>query len=266
MIEKQFFFMSGVPRSGSTLLCSILNQNPALFATHTSPLLDLLYLNEIEWRKNPSVIANPIPEQILNISESIINGCWEHVPQNTIIDKHRAWGRNLGTIQQIFGVKPKVIITVRDIPSIIASFMRLLRESNQSVTYIDQILKDKNKFLTDVNRADILWKDFIFDTWDSFKTAWQYDKTSLLLVDYDDLVKTPDTELKRVYEFLELDYYQHDYNNIANAASDDDLIAWGLEGLHTIRPELKKTCQTPREVLGDKIFDKYNNMNLEFWK
>lgn len=258
--------MSGVPRSGSTLLCSILNQNPTMYATPTSPLLDLLYLNEQEWRNNPSVIANPISDQLVNISESIINGCWEHVNQNIIVDKHRAWGRNLPTIQKIFGIKPKVIITVRDIPSIIASFMRLLRESTQQPNYIDAILKDRKKFLTDANRADLLWKEYIFDTWDSFKTAYEYDSSSLLLVDYDDLVSNPDEQLQRVYQFLELPYYQHDYNAIENESSDDDLMAWGLENLHTIRPNLGKTCRTPSEVLGESIFNKYNNMNLEFWK
>jgi sulfotransferase len=266
MIEKQFFFMSGVPRSGSTLLCSILNQNPTLYATYTSPLLDLLFLNEQEWKANPSVIANPMPNQLVNISESIINGCWEHIPQNIIVDKHRAWGRNLPAIHHIFNVKPKVIITVRDIPSIIASFMRLLRESKQQPNYIDASLIERKKFLTDVNRADLLWKDYIYDTWDSFKTAYEYDTSSLLLVDYDDLVTDPNTQLKRVYEFLELPYYQHDYNTIENESSDDDLVAWGLEGLHTIRPKLNKTCKTPKEVLGETIFNKYNNMNLEFWK
>ena len=266
MIEKQFFFMSGVPRSGSTLLCSILNQNSTIYATYTSPLLDLLVLNEQEWKVNPSVIANPIPEQLVNISESIINGCWEHIPQNIIIDKHRAWGRNLPAIQQIFNVKPKVIITVRDIPSIIASFMRLLRESQQQPNYIDATLLERKKFLTDANRADMLWKDYIHDTWDSFKTAYEYDTSSLLLVDYDDLVSNPDSQLTRVYEFLDLPYYQHDYNSIRSESNDDDLVAWGLEGLHTIRPELTKTCKSPEAVLGEAIFNKYKNMNLEFWK
>lgn len=266
MIEKHFFFMAGLPRSGSTLLCSILNQNKTLYATHTSPLLDLLYLNEREWRKNPSVIANPIQEQIINISEAIINGCWEHVPQNIIIDKHRAWGRNLPIIKNIFGYRSKLIVTVRDIPSIIASFMKLLRESSHQPTYIDEILSHRGKFLTDTNRVELLWQEYILDTWDSFKTAFNFDKDSILLVDYDVLVTNPNITMKQVYEFLELPYYQHDYSNIENAASDDDLEAWGLESLHTIRPILGKTSNPPNIVLGDQIYNKYKNMNLEFWK
>jgi len=33
MSEKQVFFISGLPRSGSTLLCNILAQNPEFFVT-----------------------------------------------------------------------------------------------------------------------------------------------------------------------------------------------------------------------------------------
>nr|QMP83628.1 MAG: hypothetical protein [Caudoviricetes sp.] len=266
MIEKQFYFMAGLPRSGSTVLGSILNQNNSLYATTTSPLLDLLFLNEIGWRKNPSVIANPFYEQVENMSEAVINGCWKHVEQNIIIDKHRAWGRNLGAIEQIFKKKPKLIITVRDIPSILASFMRLLRESNQRPHFIDNILIDRNRFITDSARCDVLWEDFVKDTWISFKTAWDYDKSCLKLVDYDSLISDPESMMREVYEFLELDYYQHDYNKIENKSADDDLVAWGLEGLHTIRPKLEKTCKSSQEVLGDDIYKKYNDLNLEFWR
>lgn len=266
MIEKQFYFMAGMPRSGSTLLISILNQNPSLYGTPTSPLLDLLFLNEMAWRQCPSVIANPMPEQLVGISEAIINGCWQHVPQNIIIDKHRAWGKNLHAIQHIFGKKPKVIVTVRDVPSVIASFIRLLRESNTSPTYIDQILLDKKLALTDMNRADVLWNEFIQDPWVSFKMAWEHDKSSLLLVDYDRLMTDKQQVMKEVYQFLELPEFEHDFNNIQNQTADDDLLAWGLEGLHTIRPKLEKTAKSAKEVLGEEIFNKYNNMNLEFWK
>lgn len=266
MIEKQFYFMAGMPRSGSTLLISILNQNPVLYGTPTSPLLDLLVLNEQAWRKCPSVIANPVPDQLINISEAIINGCWQHVPQNTIIDKHRAWGKNVATIEHIFKKKPKVIVTVRDVPSVIASFMRLLRESKTTPNYIDQILMSRFMPLTDANRADVLWNDFIQDPWTSFKMAWEYDKSSLLLVDYDSLMTNKQQVMKEVYQFLELPEFEHDFNNIQNQTADDDLLAWGLEGLHTIRPKLEKTCKTAKEVLGEDIYNKYSNMNLEFWK
>lgn len=263
---KQYYFLAGIPRSGSTVLASILNQNPDFYATPTSPLLDLLYLNEQAWSNLPSVIANPIPIQRESISKAIIKSCWEHIDRPIIIDKHRAWGRNIRTIEKIFEIRPKLIITVRDIPSVIASFIELLRASSQSITYIDQILVDRNLSLTDVNRADVIWNDFVQDPWDSFKTAWNTDKNSIHLVDYDSLVNNQQEVINGVYKFLEVPKFTHNFNAIENSHADDDLMAWGLENLHTIRPTLKKTSKSPRVVLGDQIYKKYTKMNLEFWR
>lgn len=263
---KQYYFLAGIPRSGSTVLASILNQNPQLYATPTSPMLDLLYLNEQAWRKMPSVIANPIYEQLPAISQAIISGCWQHVPQSHIIDKHRAWGRNTQTIRAIFGIDPKLIVTVRDIPSVLASFIRLLRESSQRVTYIDRILIERNIPVNDTNRVDVLWNDFVQDPWDSFKTAWERDRGVLHLVDYDDLTTNRESAIRKVYDFLGLPHFDHNYECIDNPHSDDDLLAWGLENLHTIRRQLSKTASSPREVLGNRIYEKYASMGLEFWK
>ena len=262
---KTFHFLAGLPRSGSTVLASLLNQNSDIYVTPTSPMLDLLFLNEQAWRNCPSVIANPFPEQVPNISYAIINGCWQHIAKDIIIDKHRAWGRNVGAIEQIFGPDAKLIVTVRDIPSVLASFFTLLRKSEQKPHFIDAILIQKKLPLTDMNRADILWDDFVYDTWDSFKTGYTSHRDKLILVDYDDLVNDSTKELSRAYEFLNIPFVEPDINNIECETKDDDLVAWGIEGLHTIRPQLKKISKSPQEILGDDIFNKYNNMNLEFW-
>ena len=39
---RRFHFISGLPRSGSTLLAAILNQNPRFHAGMTSPLADIM--------------------------------------------------------------------------------------------------------------------------------------------------------------------------------------------------------------------------------
>jgi sulfotransferase len=267
MIEKTFYFGAGLPRSASTLTACLLNQNDKLYATPTSPLLDLLYLNETEWRNTPSVIASGHDQsQLLRLSESIINGCWQHVPANTIIDRHRAWGRNLPVINQVFGKKAKMIISVRDITEIIASFFTLLKNSSQPVTYIDKMLIERGKFLTDYNRAECLWNDFIKDTWESFRTGYSYDKTCLLIVEYNDLMNDPRHELNRIYDFLEMDRYTHNFDHIESLFQDDDLAAWGISGLHTIRPKFGRISKPAIEIIGDQLYEKYHNMHLEFWR
>ena len=52
---KTYHFLAGLPRSGSTVLASILNQNPEVYVTPTSPMLDLLVKNQDNFWELPSV-------------------------------------------------------------------------------------------------------------------------------------------------------------------------------------------------------------------
>ena len=146
MIEKKFFFLCGLPRAGSTVLASILNQNPDIYTTPTSPLLDLLEYNEYGWNNCPSVIANPIQGKNLEISQAIINGCWEHINKPIIIDKCRGWVNHVPTIKIVFNQTPRIIVNTRDIPSILASYLRILEKQTQP-TYIDEIILEKGLYI-----------------------------------------------------------------------------------------------------------------------
>ena len=45
-MNKTFYFMAGLPRSGSTLLSSILNQNPRFYSGPSSPVLGAMFAVE----------------------------------------------------------------------------------------------------------------------------------------------------------------------------------------------------------------------------
>ena len=103
---KRFHFIIGLPRSGSTLLATILRQNPDVFVTSTSPMLDQLVANQDIYRHGlQSTKANFIQEQLDNITLRMIQGMWAHVPQNIIIDNNRGWGKNLPSVEVLFKEK-----------------------------------------------------------------------------------------------------------------------------------------------------------------
>lgn len=245
---KTIHFLSGLPRSGSTVLASLLNQNPDIYATPTSPLLDLLYQNEVEYRKNPAVIANPQPDQIKNLSLATMQGCWQHIDKPVIIDKHRAWPRSIQTMKDM-GMTPKVILTTRGIPDVLSSFIRLIHKSNKNGTpnFVDKVLADNGQALNDANRARLLWESYVADPWDSFTTGFYGHRDSIHLVDYDDLMMAPMGILSGIYQFLGMGEYHHDLGHI-HSEKENDLAAWGLDGLHDIRPALSKTSPPPLDV------------------
>jgi len=263
-LDKQFFFLSGLPRSGSTVLTALLNQNPQIYATPTSPLLDFLYLTEQQWRQNESVMANPNQKQMLNVSEGIINGTWKHVDEPIIIDKHRAWARNSPILNSIFG-HDKVIATVRDLPEIAASFLMLIRESPYSNS-IDKALGENGMEVTDENRCDLVMNNYVRDPWMSLKERYDSKKENLLLLDYDKIVESPIAVMKEIYEFLNIDSYDdHDIHNISHV-EENDSDAWGIPNLHKVRSRLKKTSPKPEEILGKKLCEKYKSLGYEFWR
>ena len=42
-MSKKFYFMAGLPRAGSTLLSTLLNQNPRIYSGPSSPVLGAMY-------------------------------------------------------------------------------------------------------------------------------------------------------------------------------------------------------------------------------
>jgi hypothetical protein len=80
-------------------------------------------------------------------------------------------------------------------------------------------------------------------------------------VDYNNLTQNPQIELNKIYEFLEIESYNHDFSNILNTCAEDKDYAWGIENLHQIRPKLQRTSPPPEEVIGEdnvKLYDKFN--------
>ena len=84
--------MSGLPRSGSTLLTALLNQNPEIHASTNSPLLDTIhYTQEYLLHNSEQYKATPNPEGAHKVLSSIPDNYYFHTSQNIIIDKSRGW-------------------------------------------------------------------------------------------------------------------------------------------------------------------------------
>lgn len=264
-IHKQYHFLSGIGRSGSTVLAALLSQNPKIYATATSPLMDMLCLTEQSWRMQVTQSKTHVAHgQIENIYKGVINGTWEHIGKPVIIDKHRAWPRNSAGIRAMFGIpKPKIICTVRDIASCIASFINLIEKSPNTMSAVDQILQSKGLPLTTAYRCDCIWEDFLQNVYESLWIGWRECRDCLLLIEYDDLVSNPEATLQRIYKFIEIDPFTHDFNNIQNVATENDIF-WGFDGLHDIRGKVAKNSRAPEEIIGEDDAKRFAGM--EFWR
>lgn len=262
--QKTFFFLSGLPRSGSTVLASILSQNPRIFVTPTSPLLDMLCLTEGNWQK-ASRTADPDPVQIRNISKGLIQSIYAHVDRPIIIDKHRGWPRNIQTIQGILGYPPKILCTVRDVPDVLASYILLCRRQQGAGNFVDQHLLRLGMPLTDEARCELLMREYLSNAVESISIGLRSSPNSLHLIEYEDLMRDPATVLDGIYRFLDILPHTHDFDGIVNPVPEKDEF-WGMPGLHDIRPKLGRSSPPAIGTLGEAIYRKYANRGLEFWR
>ena len=261
-MKQKIHFMSGLPRSGSTVLASILNQNPSVYVTPTSPMLNVAVKMQEAWREDPTVKANYCEEQARNLTKAILPAFWAHRPEPIIIDKGRGWAKNMLTVNALFGEKIKVVVVERDLPSIMASWLTIIK--NQTKSNFDNNLLIKGYPPTDENRMGEMWFNMVKDCMEGTQQIKQDVPDQIIIVQYDDLIENPDREIKRIEQFFELPEYNYDYNNIQNDTADDDLIAWGFEGLHTIRPKLEKTSKDPKAVLGEMLYNRFVELEKQY--
>lgn len=261
---KKIYFLSGLPRSGSTLLGSILGQNPNITVTPTSPLLDLMcYTNEsfqklnnnytFDYKKTSDAIYKGIIDNFYNLFSTPI-----------IIDKHRGWPRNLMPVKEYITDNPKIICTYRPISEIITSYIVLINKNKDKPNFVDDHLKELRLPITTENRAKILWENYISDPYESTVYGIKNCKNNILFVSYDEINKEPKVLLSKIYEFLNLEQFNnHYFENIKNYCKEEKDAAWGIEGLHDIRKNLEKQSVNTINILGNYLSDYYNEFNLK---
>ena len=126
---KEYYFLIGLPRSGNTLLGSIINQNPKINLTANTILTDVLY--QLHLIKDYKIYKNfPDKKSFNNIIKNVFNNYYQNWKVDNIIDRG-PWGTpgNLELLKLIIK-KPKFIILYRPILECLASFIKIEKPIN----------------------------------------------------------------------------------------------------------------------------------------
>lgn len=264
-MSKQFVMLSGLPRSGSTVLSSMLNQHPLIYASTTSPVVDLIDIANQHWRFISSAYINRDPNQYPNMIKGICLGAYEHIDKPVIIDKNRLWPR-MGTLMySAFKQKPKIICTVRDITEILASYVTLINKNSNKITFIDQELIDNNQIVNNKNRCKILIHKFINNPWTSLRVGYNLPEVDLCIVEYNDIVDNSQKVMDKICDFIGIESYNADTNNLQQMDENDNFHG-GIDGLHSIRPVMERVSLPPEKIIGSELTNLYKNAKMEFWR
>jgi sulfotransferase len=264
-MNKNLIMLSGLPRSGSQVLSSMLNQHPSIYSTTTSPLVDMLVILNDNWPIISQAQVDKHPDQFKNMMSGMIDGACRHIDKNIIVDKNRLWPRYSKLMGEVLGYRPRIICTVRSIPDILSSYILLIEKNKHKITYIDQDLIDLNLPINNKNRCKILWEKYIINPYTSLQIGINSREADLLFVHYENIVNDGQTTVDKICDFIGIDRFRLDSYNLKRMDENDDYHG-GLEGLHNVRPLLEKTSPSPEKVIGKDLVNLYLSMNLEFWK
>jgi len=256
----KLYFLSGLPRTGTTLLSSILNQNSNIHSTSTSSLLDFLsgvdyVYNEVQQRHKSAD-----DQQLKNIFKAVVSSYYLHLSKPYIIDKWRGWMNNIPQIQEIITSDPKIICTYRPIEEIITSFLFLLEKDSNN--FIDIELKKRKIECNNLNRSMYLWEEGVVgETYKFFEESLKY--KNCLYISYNDLVFNSQHTMNRIYDYLEVKNYTHNFKEIKSTSDDNDNY-WQLKNLHQIRSEIKYCSPDPKKYLNSELINYFKQYNKIF--
>lgn len=248
-MKKKFYFLSGLPRSGSTLLSAILNQNPKIYCSPTSGLVEIMGTTLSTWYSKINEIQGRDNTELFRLLSGLIYSKYEKIEKPIIIDKSRSWAasQTIKTMSKVLEGDVKIIATVRSVPECAASFIRLTKPKNTEDFLLNSQVINHLKYS-------------YFTLHDGFTKY----PDSFIFIDYDDLVNNPKKELDRIHKFLNLDTFEYSFENIESSiVKENDEEVWNIPNLHDIKPRVEKQNFYDCEQILGELYDEFDQE--KFW-
>jgi sulfotransferase len=186
-----------------------------------------------------------------------------------VLDKSRGWAVYRPFLDSFYP-NPKIICLVRDLRAIVSSYEKIYRKN--PLTH-DPIRDDATGRGTIVHKRVDEWMSATNTIGRGVERIQETIRlgqdSKILFIKYEDLCLYPEIEMKRVYQYLEIPYFEHDFEHIQQITHEDDEVYGLSKDLHTIKPNLTLPKPDYKDVLGQDIcnwiytnyqwyFDKFN--------
>lgn len=266
-MDRTLHFIAGFPRSGSTLLCNLLAQNPRFHSTSTSGIYAVMREVRGRWKKLYGENRPQSKVALGRVLGSMLAAYHDdpEISAEVVFDKNRAWMGQLDTAELALGRKAKVLVSVRDVRDVIASFEKLWRKES-ATWHFSQESGHKAQWQSIEGRCEV-WMDpkiLVGSACRGLRKALENGyRDRLCFVPFEDLTTRPRETLQRVYAFLEEPWFEHDFENVEQVTWEDDLMH-GIPGLHNIRTRIEPMPPQWPRYLGEAA-NRYVACN-ELWQ
>lgn len=257
----KYHFISGLPRSGSTLLAALLLQNPRFHAGMTSPVGSLFrgMLNQLGAGSEFGTVVSKAQRR--RLTRGIFESYYaDQADKEVIFDTNRMWSAHMPVLMDQFP-DSKVIACVRNVAWVMDSLERRYRANPYEIT---RLFNDDVERNTVYSRVETLAQAnrLVGYPWTALKEAFYGEHaSSLLVIDYDFLAQVPEKVMPLIYQFLGEPEFAHDYTNVSYDAPEFDA-PLGMHGLHKVRKYV--SFEKRPTILPPDLFEKFES--LSFWK
>ena len=238
MSKFNYVFFGGVPRACSTISVNILAQNPIFTISPTSGLVEIayrIYKDEI----NHFIQPNKNPLEIAKLS--VDNLLTDFVKTPYYIDKSRNWIQRHALHTNMFN-NCKFIVGVRDVRGIYCSVENLSGNFNsweRDVQNLTKVFKKKGK------------PDNVY--------VYKAEEFSI----------NPEKVINEIYKFLDINLYNHTFNDLQELIPDSSWKATGIEELHKIHSSIKKLDTSYDNLISkqksNSLLEKYYDYQKIFY-
>lgn len=243
---KTIHYALGLPRSGSTLLMNILQQNPNIFTSSTCPTTYLIDGAKQAASSVSEFIAmdqDLLNDSLTNYVKNGMQGWFDTMTEKPIVfSKSRNWDKHLNFLFHAYE-NPKFLIIIRDLRDIICSFEKLSNKytvwnigSLESPFHMEPFEKRMEIYCTDIGgNLGLPLKNL------PHVYEWaQKRPNNFFFCRFEDFNEDPLRCMSKIYHWLEMPNFQHDLNNIQQARQYEHDTAYRALVSHKVQPKVIK--------------------------
>ena len=252
-MSNQYIFLSGMSRTGSNLLSSILNQNTLLYSEGYSAMCNILWNFDLSIsQKNIQQELNAVDKNNEKKIKELGLGLFDSyygLQDKIIFDKSSSWTltENINLLKKCVTKKPKIIVLTRDIEDVAKSYINIYLKNGISQTRAEQEILNFDDFGKNPLMRPIAGV---------MNSKINKEIADFLYIDYEDLVFNTEKIIKNIYKFCNSDLYNHSYDNIELKHKENENFI--LKNLVDVRPTISK-----RKIniqLSEKAIEKIQNI------
>lgn len=258
-MNKKYYFLAGLPRSGNTLLASIINQNKNITITPNSYVSEIIFRIENIKTEMQGVSNFPDLKSFDNVNNNVFHNYYSHWNSKYIIDRS-CWGTpyNLQMLKSYCPNDIKIIVLFRDLDEILASFVRWSQNNPKNFLEKFSSIEDKCDFL--MNPEGQIMKQLY-----SYNNLLNSENRKYaIFINYKELVNDSKNTISKIYDFLNLEEYNHQYKDLSQIEINsikyiDDIYGKNLHKVKSNNIELSNYC--PTDYIPQNILNKYQKYN-----